>query len=77
MIENISGFLERKEGGYWHPSLEISFPREVTDFGGLCLVKQKPIQTLHLFLIVSLEAHSFEARKLQTHALEGMTSHIG
>jgi hypothetical protein len=34
------------------------------------------IQTLHLILIVSLEAHSFKARVLE-HALEGMTSQIG
>ena len=76
-MENISGFLKRKEGGYWRHSLGISFLGEITDFGGLCLVKQKPIQALPLILIVSLEVHSFEARKLQTHALEGMTSQIG
>jgi hypothetical protein len=78
LIENISGFLKRKgECGYWGHSLEISFSREIADFGGLCLAKQKPIQTLHSLLIVSLEAHSFEARKLETHALEGITSQIG
>jgi hypothetical protein len=72
LTENILGFLNRKEGcGYWRHSLEISFPREISDFGGLCLAKQKPTQALHLFLIVSLEAHSFEARKLETRALEG------
>jgi hypothetical protein len=67
--------VERDEEGcgYLRQCLEISFPREITDFGELCLVKRSDPNSSLAFDCLARSTR-FQSSHTRNPALEGMTS---